>query len=173
MIEKERQKLFVCLNRMALVCVLDIIHLIFGHRSFLRHGFFHVFWVFYRVTMAENPAEVANTVMQFSLMQSLKTGNPILDMMLSCVLLSVLGYILTNFSQKKDQLLRWLTRMFIAQVLKSQFSPNLQAKGELKFFGEEYHDTWGDVHRRYPETFRAILHHIDVNKCQGVNAYEV
>lgn len=111
--------------------------------------------------MAENPADVASTVMQFSLMQSLKTGNPILDMMLSCVLLSILGYILTNFSAKKDQFLRWLSRLFVAQ-----------AKGELKFFGEEYHDTWGDVHRRYPQTFRAILHHIDVNKCEGVNAYE-
>jgi len=104
---------------------------------------------------------ILETVMQFNMMQSLKTGNPVLDMLLSAVLLSLLGYLFSSLSDQKTVFITWLKKKLMTKP-----------KSELTFLGEEFHDNWGDVHRRFPDTFRSILHHIDITKCNGVNAYE-
>jgi SpoVK/Ycf46/Vps4 family AAA+-type ATPase len=113
------------------------------------------------MSAADPTGGVVETVLQFNMMSSMKTGNPIVDMLLSAMLLSLLGYVFSSLSEQKAVLAAWIRKKLMRKP-----------KSELTFQGEEFHDNWGDVHRRFPDTFRAILHHIDTTKCKGVNAYE-
>lgn len=53
---------------------------------------------------------IVETVMQFNLMSQLKTGNPIIDMLLSAMLLSLIGYLFSALGDQKTALLAWLKK---------------------------------------------------------------
>lgn len=98
----------------------------------------------------QEPHNLINSAINFNVMSSLKTGNPILDMLISTAVLSLVGLFVTYLLAFKDHFLEFV-RNFFARPWKS----------EIVFYGEELRDNKGSVHRRYPDVFQAILHHIN------------
>eukprot|EP01130_Rhizamoeba_saxonica_P018643 TRINITY_DN93_c0_g2_i1.p1 TRINITY_DN93_c0_g2~~TRINITY_DN93_c0_g2_i1.p1 ORF type:complete len:524 (-),score=122.07 TRINITY_DN93_c0_g2_i1:672-2243(-) len=99
-------------------------------------------------------------VFRLNVISDLRTGNPIIDIMLAGAIISLLNYIVSH------------KEWFISLIKKlKDWLFNKSDDFELQFTGEEYVTRWGNNVRNYPVSVRAILHYIDVNGC-GVKQFK-
>lgn len=100
------------------------------------------------------------SLMQVSFINALKTGNPILDVLISGAILSLVTWIVSHRKETWSKL-----KDLVSSLLRGR------VKCEISFFGEELLVN-GDETRNYSDGFCAMLHMINISTLKEVTAFE-